>query len=71
MNGYTGTRKYEPVGIVHRGEFQGPCSCGGYVRAYSDGEVITHSLPLDTNSEHKFPFHPESSTLLFNYKIVE
>lgn len=71
MNGYTGTRKYEPVGVVHRGEFQGPCSCGGYVKAYSDGEVIAHSLPLDTKIEHKSTFSPEFPALLFDYKLVE
>lgn len=51
--GYTGTREYEPVGIVHRGEFYGPCSCGGWVNAYLDGEIISHSAPLDPKVKHE------------------
>lgn len=51
--GYTGVREYEPAGIVHRGEFFSPCSCGGFVNAYWDGEVIQHSAPLDLTIEHE------------------
>ena len=52
MSGHIGSRKYEPVGVVHRGELYGPCSCGGWVNAYLDGEVISHSTPLILKDKH-------------------
>ena len=40
--GYTGTR-YEPVGVVHRGEYFTPDGEGGMVHAYTDNnELIYH-----------------------------
>lgn len=50
--GFTGSKEYEPVGVVHRGEFITPCSCGGTVNAYWDGELIAHTTPLDVTVEH-------------------
>ena len=55
-NGFTGSDKYEPAGIVHRGEFFNPCSCGGVVRAYWNGEFIGHTNPFDTSTEHRVGF---------------
>lgn len=52
MSGHTGSRKYEPAGVVHRGEFYGPCSCGGWVNAHMDGDVISHSAPLILTDNH-------------------
>lgn len=70
MSGYTESRDGEMAGVVHRGEFWSPCSCGGRVHAYDDGEVIHHSLPLDTEIEHRVT-HPKGMDLLFDYKLVE
>lgn len=70
MSGYTGRRDGELAGIVHRGEFWSPCSCGGRVHAYDDLEVIHHSLPLDTGIEHRVEY-PFPGPLLFDYKPVE
>lgn len=40
--GYTGTR-YEPAGVVHRGEYFTPDGEGGMVHAYADNnELIYH-----------------------------
>lgn len=50
--GFTGSNEYEPAGIIHLGEFYGPCSCGGWVNAYLDGEVISHSTPLILKDKH-------------------
>ena len=70
MSGYTGTTPGARVGIVHRGEFYALCSCGGRVHAYDNGEVVTHSLPLDTTVEHRAGY-PHKQQLLFDYKLVE
>lgn len=48
----TGMDKYRLVGIVHRGEIFSPCTCGGTVNAYCDGELIAHTAPMDWAVEH-------------------
>lgn len=49
----------------------GPCSCGGRVHYYQDGEVIHHSLPLNKGVEHRVPFGSMRMHLLFDYKLFE
>lgn len=70
MRGYSGTSPGTLAGKVHRAEFIALCSCGGRVHAYDNGEVITHSLPLDTTVEHRAGY-PHKQQLLFDYKLVE
>lgn len=50
--GYTGSKGYETPGIVHREEFLGRCECGGWVNAFENGEIISHSAPLDLKVRH-------------------
>lgn len=57
IGGYTGTRKDAfglLTGIVHRGEYQFPCNCGGWIHLYDDGEVIRHWYPNGTVAECKY-----------------
>lgn len=59
------------IGVVHPAEYWAPCSCGGRAHYYDEGEVIHHSLPLDTAAEHKVPLGAMRMHLLFDYKLVE
>ena len=54
MRGYTGSRGYEPAGVVHYGESYNPCSCGGvlHVQNSATGETYSHSKPFASWNEH-------------------
>lgn len=68
-NGYTGSNKYEPAGTVHRGEFYyAPCSCGGLVHAYADGELIAHSKLFVPAAEHEVK---GLGIKIWRYELVE
>ena len=67
--GFTGTRGYELAGTVHGTSERLDCSCGGWVWVDLDGDLISHSEPVDTGDEHfVVPFWSES---IWRYELVE
>jgi len=69
LTGYTGSLKYEFVGIVHRAVNYALCSCGGYAWIYSDGKLNYHSEPVDPEAEHLIA--PLFGDKIWQYELVE
>lgn len=68
-NGFTGDTEYKPAGIVHQAEHTLKCTCGGFAWVTEEGDLVTHSEPVDPDAEHVInPFWREE---IWRYELVE
>lgn len=67
--GFTGSRDYEPAGVVHGGKWCCECSCGGAAWINEDLTISAHSEPFEFEVEHVIRHWWSGET--WRYELVE